>query len=69
MVTRLDVGYTLSNGLNDTGTLMTENNRESTLGVFSGECVGICSIFQQPALSPQRSTARIPVWQTPVEII
>ena len=42
MITRLDVGDTLSDGLDDTCALVPQNNGESSLGVLSGECVGIC---------------------------
>jgi hypothetical protein len=42
MVTRLHVGDTLTNGLNDTGALMAQNDREGSLGVLAGKCVGIC---------------------------
>ena len=41
MVTRLDVGDTLSNGLDDTCAFVSQDDGESSLGVFSGECVGI----------------------------
>lgn len=41
MVTRLDVGDTLTNGLNNTSTLVSEDNGESTLRVLTGESVGI----------------------------
>ena len=41
MVTRLDVGHTLANRLDDTGTLVSEDDGESTLGVLAGQCVGI----------------------------
>jgi len=42
VVTRLDVGDALTNGLNDTSTLVSEDNGESTLRVLTGESVGIC---------------------------
>ena len=41
MVARLHVGNTLTDGLNEAGTLVTEDNRESTLGVLAGQSVGI----------------------------
>jgi len=41
VITGLDVGHALSDGFNDASTFVTEDNRESTLGIFSGECVGI----------------------------
>ena len=36
MVTRLHIGDPLTNRLDDTGTLMTQDDRESTLGVLAG---------------------------------
>lgn len=41
MVARLDVCDALTNGLDDTSTLVTEDNGESTLGILAGERVGI----------------------------
>jgi hypothetical protein len=41
VVADLDGGHSLANGLDDTGTLVTENDGESTLGVLAGERVGI----------------------------
>lgn len=42
MVTGLYICDTLANGLDNTSTLMPEDNGESTLGVLAGQCVGIC---------------------------
>ena len=42
MVTGLYVCDALTNGLDNTSTLMPEDDRESTLGVLAGQCVGIC---------------------------
>lgn len=39
MITRLHVGNSLTNRLDVTGTLMTKDNGESTLGVLARECV------------------------------
>ena len=44
MVTGLHVGDALTNGLNNTSTLVSENNREVALGVLSGERVGVYSL-------------------------
>lgn len=41
VVADLDGGHTLADGLDDTGTLVTEDDGESTLGVLAGKCVGI----------------------------
>jgi hypothetical protein len=41
VVARLYICDTLADGLDDTGTLVTEHNGEGTLGVLSGQCVGI----------------------------
>lgn len=41
VVTRLDVGDTLTDTLDDTGTLVSENDWESTLGVLARQSVGI----------------------------
>lgn len=42
VVTRLDVGDALTNGLDVTGTLVSQDDGESTLGVLAGQGVGIC---------------------------
>lgn len=42
MVTRLDVGDALTNGLDDTSTFVTQDDGEGTLGILSGESVGVC---------------------------
>ena len=42
MVARLHIGDTLTNGLDDTSTLVSEDDGESTLRVLAGQCVGIC---------------------------
>lgn len=44
VVTGLHVGDALTNGLNNTSTLVSENNREVALGVLSGERVGVYSL-------------------------
>jgi hypothetical protein len=41
MIANLNIRNTLTNRLDDTGALVSENDGESTLRVFSGECVGI----------------------------
>jgi hypothetical protein len=41
VVTRLDVGDALADRLDNTGTLVSKDNGESTLGVLAGESVGI----------------------------
>jgi hypothetical protein len=41
MITRLHVGNSFSNRLDDTSTLMAKYNRERSLGVLAGQCVGI----------------------------
>ena len=41
VVAYLDGGHTFTNGLDNTGTLVTEDNGESTLGILAGESVGI----------------------------
>lgn len=42
MVTRLHVGDTFTDRLNNTGTLVPQDDREGTFGVLAGQCVGIC---------------------------
>ena len=42
MVARLHICDALTDGLNDTSTLVSEDDGESTLRVLSGQCVGIC---------------------------
>jgi hypothetical protein len=41
VVARLDVGDTLADGLDDSCSLVAENDGEGTLGVFAGESVRI----------------------------
>ena len=41
MVTRLDRGDALTHGLDDAGTFVAENDRESSLRVLAGERIGI----------------------------
>ena len=38
----LDGGHAIAYGLDNTGTFVTEDDREGTFGVFSGEGVGVC---------------------------
>lgn len=42
VVTGLHVGDTLTNRLNNTSTLMSQDDGEGTFGVLAGQCVGIC---------------------------
>lgn len=42
VVAGLDVGDALADGLDDTGTLVSENDREGALGILAGEGVGVC---------------------------
>jgi len=42
VITGLYVCDSLTNGLDNTSTLVPEDDRESTLGVLSGQRVGIC---------------------------
>lgn len=42
MVTRLHVGDTLANRLNNTSTLVSQDNGESSLWILAGQSVGIC---------------------------
>jgi hypothetical protein len=42
VVTRLHICDALTNGLNDTSTLVPEDDGEGTLGVLARQCVGIC---------------------------
>lgn len=44
VVAHVDGGHALADGLDNTGTLVTENNGESTLGILAGESVGICGM-------------------------
>jgi hypothetical protein len=44
VVAHIDGGHTLADGLDNTGTLVTEDNWESTLGILAGESVGICGM-------------------------
>jgi hypothetical protein len=79
VVTRLHVGDTLADRLDDTGALVTKDDRESALGVLPGQCVGIYrsqGLFVGVASGPHSSSdskhcprypnENVPVWQTPV---
>lgn len=41
MVTRFDIGYALTNRLDNTGTLVSENDWESTFGILARQCICI----------------------------
>jgi hypothetical protein len=41
VVAGLDRSHTLADGLDDTGTLVSQDDGESTLGILAGERVGI----------------------------
>lgn len=41
VVADLNGGHALADGLDNTGTLVTEDNGESTLGILAGKSVGI----------------------------
>jgi hypothetical protein len=45
VVANLYICDALADGLDDTGTLVTEDNGERALGVLSGECVGIWRVL------------------------
>ena len=45
-VSGLDVGDALSYGLDDTGTLVSQDDRERAFGVLAGQRVCICSTFK-----------------------
>lgn len=42
MVARLHIGDALTNGLDNTSTLVTQDDGESSLWVLAGQSVGIC---------------------------
>lgn len=66
MVTWLHVGDTLTNRLDNTSTLVSQNDGESALGVFSRESVCVflpVSLGQTVAVG---DLAVQPVWHTPV---
>jgi hypothetical protein len=42
VVAGLDVRHALADRLDDAGAFMSQDDREGTLGVLAGECVGIC---------------------------
>lgn len=68
VVAGLHVGDALANGLDNTSSLVSQNDGEITLGILAGEGVGICNC-QFPVSSPVSLSAGIrnlPVWQTPV---
>jgi hypothetical protein len=72
IVANLHVGNALTDRLNDTGALVTEDNGECALGVLSGQCVGICGVLVYPCLHLATLCGNVelmlsvPVWQTPV---
>lgn len=44
IVARLDGSYTFTDRFDDTGTLVSEDDGESTFWVLAGECVGVLTI-------------------------
>lgn len=42
MLTGLHISDTLAYRLDDTGTLVSQDDGEGTLGVLAGQCIGIC---------------------------
>jgi len=42
MIADFDIGYSLADGLDDSGTFVAEDNGEGTFGVLAGEGVRIC---------------------------
>jgi hypothetical protein len=59
IVANLYVCNALADRLNDTGTLVTEDNGECALGVLSGECVGICCASVYRAYTSLPSTGAL----------
>lgn len=53
----------LADGLDDTGTLVTQDDGESALGILSGERVGV---YSGQRAQTSRPAGDSPVWQTPV---
>lgn len=66
MVARLHASYAFADGFDDTSTLVTEDDGEGTLGVFSGERVCIWAIGLAGEFPLAGSKRHQPVWQTPV---
>lgn len=59
IVSRLHIGHTFANGLNDTSALMTEDYGEGPLWIFSGKRVRIW--FCSASLLLSMAWSRIPV--------
>ena len=64
IVAGLHGGDALADRLDNTGTLVTEDDGESTFGVLSGESVGVYDC--QFPLGQRGNGSDEPVWQTPV---
>lgn len=47
MIARLYVGDALADGLDETSSLVSQDDRECAFGVLAGQCVGICSTVKQ----------------------
>ena len=62
MVARLDVGDALAHALDDAAALMAQDYGECSLGVLSGQRVGIWTVSGRPVETRPDG----PVWQTPV---
>lgn len=66
MISWLNRSNTLTNGLDNTSSLVSKDNWESTLGVFSGQSVCIYGLSDLYLLNCETGSGAIPVWQTPV---
>lgn len=51
IISNFDICDALTNRLYDTSSLVSENDRESSLGILSRKCVGIC---QDSSMSPSK---------------
>lgn len=70
MVAGLDVGDALADGLDDTSTLVSEDDGESALGILAGEGVRVYNsdseLISKRSRVAKRRVCAVPVWQTPV---
>lgn len=66
MITRLHIGDTLTNGFDNTGTLVSQDDGERTLGILAGQSVGVFALTVRSGKTVSEGMGVQPVWHTPV---
>lgn len=66
VITRLHISDTLTNGFDNTGTLVSQDDGESTLGILAGQSVGVFALPVRSGKTVSEGMGVQPVWHTPV---